>query len=743
MKVFISKKLSFVLLFCACSAACGVTFLSNYLLTGPKLSPIYDLLLGFRSSTPVSREILIIDTDEVIEPGDLFPVLMTLSEMGASNLLVEVPVLGSGSGRLENGQELSYRIYDEFTLLERNIKNLFEAIRMGLISPSESPGYVENLVDLAIRGRDRLNSAIIQQEEAGSILAEQATAVFGKALSAEDLRVQSWAMPEHHWYSQPRYDSDRIFRRIAPTLNDVDHIVYYALKPRWIKSEIELTETGLVMVNRFERQGEDMEYRFPLDRNGNIIIEKPGKNTGFRHLGLKQFHTYDQIDRAMARLLKESEPLGVYAETIPERMPNILFEYVESLKEELLKAPSTENHSAWLYVRMEYITCLDEFLYSPSEMILVNSYEERIAAENDEKNIVQLLNQRDELIRAFVAMREQHREFSELRSSLEGAIASSFCIMGPATMPEDPSVNIPESSALFANSLLTGACITPGQSRHIIVLSIAGALIVLVCIHALGPAMLLLTGFAASLFCGAAFGISFIFSGYWIDPLVPMTACLTGTLFLTISRFCIGYGRMSRFRLAYLGSVNKAMLKQLVKAGRPLPSEIVCAKAVIVAVKNSGMTGKEDQGLALESAKAVMDFRWDITSVFKRRGGLILGYENDLVLACFGSPPQRICGESNENPVTKVISCIRDILENAKSTEWHFGIESGECSFYWSDKTGYTANGHAVVRARMFASLAVRHNVRAIIGNSASKGSRLQGIKLSSLAGEYYYKLPF
>jgi hypothetical protein len=373
---------------------------------------------------------------------------------------------------------------------------------------------------------------------------------------------------------------------------------------------------------------------------------------------------------------------------------------------------------------------------------LVNGYEERIAAENDERKIARLQNQRDELIRAFVAMREQHREISELRSSLEGAITASFCIMGPAARLES-STNIPESSALFANSLLTGACITPGQSRHIIFCSIVASLIVLFCIHALGPAMLLIAGIAASLFAGTGFGISFIISGYWIDPFVPIAACLAGTLFLAITRFCIGYGRMSRFRLAYKGSVNKVMLKQLVRAGRPLPSEIVCSRAVIVAVKNSGMTGREDHGAALESAKAAIDFRWDIASVFKRRGGMILGYENDLVLACFGSPPQRVCGENNEHPVTKVISCIRDILDNAKSAEWYFGIESGECSFFWSEKTGYTANGHAVVRARMFASLAVRHKVRAIIGSAASKGSRLQGIKLSSLAGEYYYKLPF
>jgi hypothetical protein len=739
MVVFLSKKLSLVLLLCACCAALGMVFLSNYLLAGPKLGPAYDLLLGFRSSTPVSREILIIETGEVMEPGDIFPVLMTLSEMGASNLLVEVPVLGSGSGRVENAQELSYRIYDEFYLLERNIRNLFEGIRMGLVPPIESPDYVENLVDLTLRGRDRLNAAIIHQEGEGSILVEQATAVFGKVITAADLRGQTEGLP---WYTQPRYDSDRIFRRISPTFNNVEHISYHVLKPRWKKSEIEVTETGLVMVNHFEQQGEELEHRFPLDRDGNILIEKPGKNMDFRRIGLKQFLRYEQSDREMARLLKESESLGVFTETIPERMPNIMFEYAESLKDELLNTPNEQNHSAWLYARTEYIVCLDEFLYGPSEMILVNAYEERIAAEKDEKKIVELQILRDELIRSFVTMREKHRELSELRSSLEGAIASSLCIMGPSASLE-PTVNIPESTALLTNTLLTGACIRPAHNHHIIFWSIIASLVVLVCIHALGPTMLLLMGILASMICGTAFGVSFIINGYWIDPFIPMAACLTGTLFLVVFRFCIGYGRTLRFRLAYSGSVNNDMLKQLVKAGRPSLSETVSVMAVIVAVKNTGMTGKEDHESALESAKAAIDFRQEISTIFKKRGALILGYENDIVLACFGSPPQRICGENNEHPVTKVISCIRDTLSNNQSAAYCFGVESGESSFFWSEKTGYTASGRAVVRARMFASLAARHNVRAVIGSSAKKGCRLQVKKLSSLAGEPYYKLPF
>jgi hypothetical protein len=745
MPLFISKKRSFVLLLCSWCIALSIIFLLNYALAGPRLGLVYDALLGFRNPPPVSGEILLIETDEVIEPGDYSSVLMALSEMGASDLLVEVPLLGTGSGMAEIGPELSYRINDEFNLLGKNIRSLFDAIRLGLIPPAESPDYVENLVELAQRGRDRLNAAIKQQDETGS--AVQAAAVFGRAVMAVDLRdAPAGDIP---WYSRPRLDRDGILRRIAP----MEHIVYHALKPRWTKSALELSETGTVLVNSFEVQNEETEYRFPLDRDRNILIEKRKPEKGeFRRLTLNHFRDYDQTGKTLARLLKDAEALGVYSETPPERMPLILFNYAETLREELLKAPDPVKRADWINARDEYIAGLDEFLYGPSEMILVNGYEMLIATEGlDEKGVARLQGLRDELIQAFIAIREKYREHITLRTELANAAHSSFCIMGPASYAAASYAagvgNIPESStlyvsALLANTLLTGRCITPGESRYILILSVIASFAVLACIHALRPVLVLILGFMATLFCGAAFGAHFIINTYWIDPFIPMAACLGGTLFLTVSRFCIGYGRMLRFRLAYGPVVNGDMLRRLLKAGRPLLSETLCAEAAIIVVKNPGMSGREDRGTPFETAKAAAEFREEFSRIFKREGALILGFENDIALACFGSPPERVCRTEALHPAARAVNCVGEIIRESLSTQWCFGIESGECAFSWSGKTGYAANGHPVIRARLLASLALRYQVRAVIGESAKESSEILARKISSFAGENFYKLP-
>ena len=68
MPVIFSKKLSLLLLLCASGAAIGIILVLHYFLSGPALGRRYDILLGFRPSTLVSREILLIETGEIIEP---------------------------------------------------------------------------------------------------------------------------------------------------------------------------------------------------------------------------------------------------------------------------------------------------------------------------------------------------------------------------------------------------------------------------------------------------------------------------------------------------------------------------------------------------------------------------------------------------------------------------------------------------------------------------------------------------
>jgi len=276
---------------------------------------------------------------------------------------------------------------------------------------------------------------------------------------------------------------------------------------------------------------------------------------------------------------------------------------------------------------------------------------------------------------------------------------------------------------------------------HLLLWPLLASFAALACIFLLQPLALFIAGIGMTIITGAAFGGVFILTGYWIDPFIPMGACLFGTLILFVFRFSVGHSRELRFRLAYAPYVEKDMLKALVKAGRPLPSEAVSVHAAIIAVKKPGLLNKEDRANPLESKKAAAKFRDDFLKTFKRAGAVVLSFEGDIALACFGSPLERIknmkqignCSLRAANLVEQLLKIASSQVNGTQLEDCRFGIETGECVFSWSAAAGYTANGRAVIRARLFASLAKRFHVRAIIGESAKQEAGIEARKLSSL----------
>ncbi|GHT71125.1 hypothetical protein FACS1894110_23710 [Spirochaetia bacterium] len=745
MAAFISKKNSLLIFIGALCTAALTVLLLQYLLSGPKLGPHYDFLLGCRSDPPIAREFLLIDTDDIMEPGTAAQVLLTLIEMDAETLVIETPVLGAAAGRISSEEEIRYRFDEEFTLLGRNIQNLFEAIRVGSVPPQESEKYVGELVELSLRGKDRLTSALVHKDEAGMVRMEQAAAAFGKVRKAGDLRL-SMAL-DTPWYSKPLPDWDGKLRRISPVLSGTEHVVYAALKGR-------------------------EETIIPLDRSGAILIEPPRNGAAFRRIPLELFLKYEELDHALERLLREADSRGIYSEIEPENSPVFLFEYALSLRDDILEFPGGGKKADWVHARSEYFARLEDFLSGPSEAKLAAGYEDLIAAEAS-ADIAQLTGLRDGLIRCFETIRESYQELRDLRLYLKDALDSSFIILGPdfsAGQPENRALSPAEVSVVLANTILGGRAINPGQISSILFWSLLAVVVCLLIISRLEPLAALITGLMLSLLAGTVFSWSFIVSGYWIDPLIPLTGSLAGTLFV----FSVSQGVRSRFarhfRLAYGPSVSKACLKQLIRTGRPLTSELINSRVVVIAVRKPELLAQEDRGNPLAGAEAVYAFREEVSRFFKKAGGAIVGCDGDLVLGCFGSPLERIAlggmkaapssgadpyAYYTQIPAVRASSFIAEVLAGTATadtatdtTSWHFGIDIGECSFRYLPISGYSAFGRPVVRARILSSLAPRYNVQVVVSAAVSESlsdmpvRRLNVLKeQDGSGGEAFYQL--
>jgi class 3 adenylate cyclase len=768
MAAFITKKKSVLIFFCALLVAGAAAFLLDYLLRGPKLGPHYDFLMSRRAPPGIDRSLLLVDTEDIIEPGSVVQLILVLIEMDAAALVIESPVLSFSSGR-EGGGEILYRFDEEFALLGRNIQNLFEAIRIGSVPPSESDRYVAELVELANRGKERLALALVQHDEAGMARMERAAAAFGKTLKAGDLRLPT---PEDSpWYSRPRPDWDGRVRRIAPVLpGGEEHVVYAALKDRFRDSQVSAANRALIQIP----WGELDQVSIPLDINGAILFEWPGKGEPFQRFPLDFFRQYGEADLNLQRLLKDADSLGLYAEILPENSPIYLSEYALAMRDEFLAdRAGGENKAAWLRARQEYFNYLEEFLAGPSESRLVRGYEELIASESlEEEDLARITALRDELISAFGELRAAWEEFRDMRSFLGETLASSFVILGPHPefrapaergigfpllrniFPEKPALSGPETSLVLANTLLTGQAIRLGESRYTIFAAFLASLPLILIMLRLGPWWGLAAGCLLSALTGAGFSWSFILLGCWIDPLIPLGASLA-VVFTVFSLSLVMVSRGARrFRLAYGPYVSKNCLRRLIRAGRPSIPERISVKAAIITIRKAGLLSREDRAGSLTGAAAAEEFREAVARMFKRAGAVIIGCDGDMVQACFGSPLERIgAGPSQDpyarytrTPAVRAMEFIADVA--AQTASWRFGVDTGECTFRYMPVSGYSAFGRPVVRSRILSGLTSRYKTQTIISESVNGELRdIPVRKLNELkerdggAGEAFYRL--
>jgi hypothetical protein len=782
----VSKKkllLRSLISFCAALAA---GLLMNRLLSGPRLGVHYDYLLSLRPPPPVSREILIIDTGtegpvlsaegNIVHPLAAAQVITALIEMDAGALVIQAPILGvSAAG---GGEELLLRLDEEYELLGRNIRNLFEAIRLGFIAPEEADRYVGDLISLTGRGKERLITALVRQDETGIRRFEDAAACFGGVTIPGDLRIrinrsagggdpgEGTASPGTEGesgtvfsagaetYSRARPDPDGVLRRIAPALSgsggETGHAVYAALKAVPGKRQgfgIVYTEFGPALSYRLVPSSlsggtdEAAERLIPLDSGGSLLIEKPGPGA-LRKIPLADLLAYEEADRDLRRMMGEAEELGIYRGLEPGAYPGALYDYALSLREELIGAGG--DRGAWIDARRRYFWALDRFFADTP----------------------------DEAGGVMAGLRARYIRLAELRIRLEEALASSFCILGSApSSGEGLPVNGGNSaapgpakrrsggfgrmagihpsdtgaSAILANSIITARAVVPGAERYIFFWSLGAALLLLILIRKTGPLLSLGIGFGFLLLTGTAFSLSFIFSAYWIDPLIPLAACAAEIAASVCCALFIRENTARQIRGAYGPHVSPEYLRALVRRRRPLPAETVLAESAMVAVKNLAPVPRRDPlAISAENAR----FRDRVFNRFTRAGGVLTGLEGDLVFVAFGSPLERSAllgirlspGESlpfGEGFTIKAAGFIFDLLQDSPETaSWRFGVDMGTCAFGYSPAAGYRASGYPVIRARILANLASRYNARALVTKAVSEKLDMPMRKLDVLADQ-------
>jgi class 3 adenylate cyclase len=723
----VSLKISILMFLGSLACAVGIVFPLNFLFSGPKLGLHYDLLLNYKKPV-VSNEILIIETDEFIEGGDFFTVLLTLTEMEAANLILAGRLSPSTTPITLTEADIRRNFIDEYALLGSNIRNLFEGIRMGFVQPAQAPFFVDQVVESAQQGRERLIKILIDRDE--ELI--RSVAVFGNYLDA---------------YSKPQLDKDGKLRRVKPVEIEgyIEHPLYANLKNRYEVSQIETTDKKLILWLR-GYDGKDLDIT--LDNDGNIITPW---NCDFRRVDIELFRKYEETGNAMLDLLAQANELKVFYKVLPEQIPLFLGEYAQTLLEDLIKSPNSENRSAWIAARSNYFNSLETFFDNYTEAELISGYEELIADTDSsrEKELDRLISTKNELMNVFTLMREAYEELSSSRYKLKEQLGLSLCIMG-----HEPNVKY---SAMLANALITGGHIKPVNQRYVMLLSIAAVFVVLIIIFMMRPVVLLIIGLLLSVLSAGLSGGVFILYSYWIDPLIVFGSSFVSVFVLFYCKSAYLNYRARAFRSAYRTAVSKDVLRRLIYYGRPGLSEINVTYAAVIAIKDTSLFTKEDKEVSKDLSKMKKVFYSSAKKILFNAGAVIAGYEGDTILACFGSPlelqPKLTTHKWSEDgqsiaksyhPADKACALVRRLLRNEKIT-WQFGIDSGLCTFSWSPETGFSVSGSPAVRARVLVSRTTRIKARALISYSVREKINLDDngiIALPAGNGSFYELKP-
>jgi class 3 adenylate cyclase len=157
----------------------------------------------------------------------------------------------------------------------------------------------------------------------------------------------------------------------------------------------------------------------------------------------------------------------------------------------------------------------------------------------------------------------------------------------------------------------------------------------------------------------------------------------------------------------------------------------------MVAIKKNIIAG-DSQG---QTPRALLTFQEKASEIFKKAGGTVTGTEGDLVIACFGSPLEKVFIRSKNNPspnegsiktaAQKAASLVCEIARRREFASWNFGIDMGNCNFAWSEVSGYFALGAPLQKAKVFSRLANRYKAQIVI--SASVNAILPGLPIKKL----------
>ncbi len=719
------------------------------------LGIVYDSLLAHRPSPSYPRDLLLIETT----PSDLAAsdwsasvaleqVLTTMTEFRARRALVQFPLSADGRNFDEEGLDQTRQEFDaEFGTITRNISTLFDAIKLGSIRPRDSAAYVARLTSLVDEAKERLIGSIEKGELNGIARFEAASSVFGNtwiATDASEVLPKPGSVAGTGSSTLPK-DGDGKLRRAwlqDPSTGERNFVA------------AAFSTEGIEAPRPMRNQSESGEGQ---DRVGSglpweeLLIDPPRADKGgVRRVSFDAFQRYAVAEKRLYQHLKDMGKKGYFDALDPAAYPTSTWEYSESLKRDLLamdKGPRLANaRDEWRESRDRFADSVAKLLGGDAEMALEQGYKNILSSEGLEAGGKEKIEQlRTSTRRDFGNARIYYGEFAELRAALEGSLRDSVCLIGYARLAaatdsttakgrmegKSRQLSDLEASAILATDLKTGSFLYRGSLGAAIKVGVVGVLAISLATAAIPWGLALAVGCLLSILTGLGLAGYFIYTGFWISPIISALGGLAATLCSATLGGAISARRKAPLRRVFAHRVPKRMLSDLMQRGDKAALSMRTAEVAILAIRAPGLTkrgddSKEDPFLPLN------DFATQVAKIVTGEDGIVLNMDGDLIFAAFGLRLSLDRGgrrrqkkeTSTEAHALMALRTARSLAKTPGPTALRFGLDVGLCRFGVIDPKGlasYTALGAAIVRARLLSGLSNRYGGWLLVTEDAKR----------------------
>ena len=655
------------------STALAVVILTVFL-TPPEThqllkSNLYKSLSNYRPALYADPAIVLIELDPEPDAGLQSPFVwadffLILHEMGAELALLMLPVAPpESSSILSMGQKESFenRFDTEFNLISKNIATLFDAIRYGSVRPKDTTEFVEDLLSLIGKSKERLLNATIHSDTSGHLLLMKAQSVFGE---------------------------DRL---------------------------------GTTIV--------DLGYSLPTYASAFAVAEYPHSTNYvpvFRRLSMKTILGYVQLDEELFRILSKMDKAGYFINIPPEMHPTILYDHIQDLLYQLLDTPQETTKKVWIEAKKQYEQSVKSLLTGKTKAELIHRLHTLLAEEpSEEAQAHRIQEQKQIVVESFDETQRIFDAYTALQNLLSKALHEADCIVGTRPDPQRERRSLwsaptaAEAAAVQINSFRSGRrnIILTGWKQKISI-AVPGLLLVLL-LSPLSLPLVLFAGPIAIVVIGGAYSFLFIFSGIFINPINAALVSGAGATATLLAAWLMrlryawqigpGFGsRLPRINSWVFGTIEGPPARQL-----------PAMRSAILAVRAHLDISESMDGHGNRRAALLNEFHSAVAKEIRKYGGVILGAEDLIVISGFGTPLDRASARLKSDLRLHVNNALlaASNLSRRKSDSrdaWSFGIDTGECYFYFSSINGISVEGQPAVYARILSALAVRYESRVL-----------------------------